>query len=86
MANKKKNDTVIAVCVQEPLEDGSAMDLGAIKGDDLKFLHQAFITDSIHNALAVGNSDVRLYSIDSPERKRFVKIVTVLFLRKIANH
>jgi glycosyltransferase A (GT-A) superfamily protein (DUF2064 family) len=73
---KKKNKKVIAVCIQEPLEDGSSMDLGAIRGDDLKFLHQAFITDTISNALAVTDADVRLYFIDMPERKRFVKIVT----------
>ena len=73
---KGKAETVVAVCIQEPLEDGSCMDLGAIQGDDLKFLHQAFITDTLNNVLSVNNSDVRLYSIDIPERKRFVSIIT----------
>jgi glycosyltransferase A (GT-A) superfamily protein (DUF2064 family) len=73
---KKKLDKVISVCIQEPLEDGSQMDLGPIRGDDLKFLHQAFITDTISNALNVLDVDVRLYSTDMPERKRFVKIIT----------
>ena len=73
---KGKAETVVAICVQEPLEDGSSMELGAIQGDDLKFLHQAFITDTLNNVLSVDSSDVRLYSIDIPERKRFVSIVT----------
>jgi len=76
MPLRKKNDSVITLCVQEPLEDGSMMDLGAIQGDDLKFLHQAFITDTITNALDMTNADVRLYASDLPERNRFVKIVT----------
>ncbi|UCC45249.1 MAG: DUF2064 domain-containing protein [Candidatus Zixiibacteriota bacterium] len=80
---KKKSDSVIALCVQEPLEDGSKMDLGAITGDDLKFLHQAFITDTIGNALAVKDTDVRLYFIDVPERKRFVKIITEYLAGKL---
>ncbi len=75
MPPKKKHDTVIALCIQEPLEDGSTMDLGAIQGDDLKFLHQAFITDTITNALNLNNIDVRLYATDLPERKLFVRIV-----------
>lgn len=76
MANKKKNKSVIAICIQEPVEDGTQMDLGAIKGDDLRFLHQAFITDTVRNALKVPSADIRLYYIDETERKRLVKIVT----------
>ena len=78
MPPKKKGtaETVVAICVQEPLEDGSSMELGAIQGDDLKFLHQAFITDTLNNVLSVDGYDVRLYSIDIPERKRFVSIIT----------
>jgi len=52
------------------------MDFGpAIQGDELRFLHQAFITDTIKNALEVNRADVRLYYIDLPERKRLVQIV-----------
>ena len=71
MPAQKKNDSVIAICIQEPFEDGSSMDFGpAIQGDELRFLHQAFITDTIKNALEVNKADVRLYYIDLPERKR----------------
>ena len=76
MSPKKKNKSVVALCVQEPQEDGSAMDFGIIRGDDLRFLHQAFITDSIVQALGVPDVDLRLYYIDDPERKRLVKIVS----------
>jgi len=75
MSPKKKRDAVVVVCVQEQLEDGSKMDLGAIQGEDLKFLHQAFISDTISNALAVQEVDIRLYSVDKPERSRFVGII-----------
>ncbi len=76
MPPKKKNDSVIAICIQEPFEDGSSMDFGpAIQGDELCFLHQAFITDTINNALDVSGADVRLYYIDMPDRKRLVKII-----------
>jgi len=76
MHQKKKRDSVIAICIQEPQEDGSSMDFGPIQGDNLRFLHQAFITDTIVNASAVDNADLRLYYIDLPERKKLVKIVT----------
>ena len=76
MAAKKKIDSVIAICIQEPSEEGSSMDFGVIKGDDLKLLHQAFITDTIANALDVPNADTRLYHIDLADRKRLIKIVT----------
>jgi len=82
MLQAKKNPSVIAVCIQEPFEDGSSMDLGAIKGDDLRFLHQGFITDTINQSLRVEDADVRLYYIDEPDRKKFVKIVLDYIAKK----
>ncbi len=76
MSPKKKNKTVIAVCIQEPQEDGSSMDFGLIDGDNLRFLHQAFITDTIMSASTLQDADIRLYFVDMPERKKFVKIIT----------
>lgn len=84
MATKKKNESIIALCIQEPQEDGSAMDLGLIKNDDLRFLHQAFITDSITNVLELPDADLRLYYVGLPDRKRLVKIV-VDYLKKRLN-
>ena len=75
MSPKKKRDSVIAVCIQEPSEDGSTMDLGAIEGDNLRFLHQAFITDTIISAAATEDADIRMYYIKLPEREKLVNIV-----------
>ena len=83
MPKKKQQKSVIAICIQEPKEDGSQMDLGAIQGDDVRFLHQAFITDSIVNALQVSSADVRLYHIDQPERQRLVTIVSEYLDKKL---
>jgi glycosyltransferase A (GT-A) superfamily protein (DUF2064 family) len=83
MPSKKKKNSVIAICIQEPQEDGSTMDLGAIQGDDLRFLHQAFITDTIVNALQVSPADSRLYYIDDLERTRLVKIVSEYLGKKL---
>ncbi|HWR81967.1 MAG TPA: DUF2064 domain-containing protein [Candidatus Deferrimicrobium sp.] len=83
MPQKKQNDSVIAICVQELFEDGSCMDFGAIQGDNLQFLHQAFITDSITSSLRVSDTDVRLYSINVPERQRLIKIITTYLKRKL---
>lgn len=76
MSPKMKNKTVIVVCIQEPQEDGSSMDFGAIVGENLRFLHQAFITDTIMSASIIQDADIRLYFVDVPERKKLVKIVT----------
>jgi glycosyltransferase A (GT-A) superfamily protein (DUF2064 family) len=86
MAPAKKNDSVIAICIQEPSEDGSTMELGAIKGDELRFLHQAFITDSITQALEVPSVDVRLYYIDNDDRKRLVTIITNYLKKKLTGN
>ncbi len=84
MPPKKQNDSVIAICVQEPFEDGSCMDFGIIQGDNLRFLHQAFITDTITHSLDVGRADVRLYYINSPDRKRLVEIIIGYLKNKVS--
>ncbi len=79
---KKSNDTVIAVCIQEPAEDGSTMDLGVFQGDSVRFLHQAFITDTIGHALDT-DAEVRLFFVDHPERTRLVSIITDYLKKKL---
>jgi hypothetical protein len=59
------------------------MDFGIIKGDNLRFLHQAFITDTITNSLDLDDADIRLYYINSPERKRLLQIVTGYLKKKL---
>jgi glycosyltransferase A (GT-A) superfamily protein (DUF2064 family) len=83
MSAKNKNQSVIAICIQEPFEDGSSMDFGIIEGDNLRFLHQAFISDTITHALKVDDADVRLYYINLPDRKKLVKIVTDYLKNKL---
>ncbi len=83
MPRRKKNLSVIAICIQEPFEDGSSMDLGFIQGDDLRFLHQAFISDTITHALDVETADTRLYYIDDSDRKRFVQIIHDYLQKKL---
>ena len=59
------------------------MDLGSIQGDDLRFLHQAFISDTITHALELSSAaDTRLYFIDDPDRKRFVQIISDYLTKK----
>lgn len=78
-----KNKTVIAICIQEPTEDGSSMDMGLIRGADLRFLHQAFINDTITNSLEVDATDTRLYFIGEKDRRALVGIVTDYLGRKL---
>lgn len=85
MLPKNKKDSVIAICIQEPQEDGSTMDFGPIQGDNLRFLHQAFITDTIVNASAVEDADIRLYYIDLPERRKLVKIVMDYLAKRLTS-
>ncbi len=83
MVSKKKKDAVIAICIQEPEEDGSSMDFGPIQGDNVRFLHQAFISDTIVNAGSVEEADVRLYYVDSAERKKLIGIITDYLSKKL---
>lgn len=59
------------------------MDFGLIKGDNLRILHQAFITDIIDHALQVDDAEVRLYHIDTTDRKRLVKVVVEFLEQKL---
>ncbi|RKX30073.1 MAG: hypothetical protein DRP47_00085 [Candidatus Zixiibacteriota bacterium] len=84
MSATKKNNSVIAICIQEPYEDGSSMDLGVIKEDELRKLHQAFITDTINHALEIPSCDILLYYIDQPNRHHLVEIVTKYLSGKLS--
>lgn len=73
MSPKKKHESVIAICIQEPTEDGSCMNMGAIRGDDLRVLNEAFAVDTVRNALGVDGIDVRLYHNDLPDQRHAAK-------------
>ncbi|MBD3401301.1 DUF2064 domain-containing protein [candidate division GN15 bacterium] len=89
MSPRKKNtptpgsDAVVVVCVQEPFEEGSAMDFGPLGDEEIRFLHQAFITDTIKHALELGDVDVRLYYQNQSDRVRLVKIITDYLGKKL---
>lgn len=70
----------IAILAQELIEDGSVMHLPGVHPDELIFLKQAFVADTIMNALRVPKVSVRLYHTALPERKKLIKR-TIEYLR-----
>lgn len=77
MPTKRKNNTALIICIQEIKEDGSSMDLGdQLSAEDVSFLHQAFVADSIHNALSIPDIDIKLYY--SPHEKTRKSVDTIL--------
>lgn len=77
MPDKRKNDTALIICIQEIEEDGSSMDLGdQLSTEDVSFLHQAFVADSIFNALSIPDIDIKLFY--SPTAKTRKSVETIL--------
>jgi hypothetical protein len=77
MAAQKKNSIALIICIQETAEDGSSMHLGnQLSTDDVSYLHQAFIADSINNALRLSKVDIKLYF--SPKSKTRQSVETIL--------
>ncbi|MEP0828962.1 MAG: DUF2064 domain-containing protein [bacterium] len=84
MANTKKNDAVLAVCVQEVTEDGSELDIGSgLTAEDLRLLHHAFISDTIVNILDTKGVDIHLFYADFPETKKSVNTVLNYLSKKL---
>lgn len=76
MATKKSNAALI-ICIQEIREDGSSMNLGnQLSDEDISYLHQAFIADTITNALLLTNVDLKLFY--SPYAKTRKSVETIL--------
>nr|MBN2277910.1 DUF2064 domain-containing protein [candidate division Zixibacteria bacterium] len=76
MPKNNKNDAVLAICVQEVKEDGSELNIGnSISPTDLDFLHQAFLADTIVNALGLTNLDFHLFYADLPNTKKAVATI-----------
>jgi glycosyltransferase A (GT-A) superfamily protein (DUF2064 family) len=62
MVAKTKKDTAVIICIQEIREDGSSMNLGnQLSDEDILYLHQAFIADTIINALNLSKVDIKLF-------------------------
>jgi len=68
MPGKSDNDTVIAICLQEIAEDGSELNIGDnFSTEDIRFLHQAFIADTLVNILGLKGADFHLFYGAFPE-------------------
>lgn len=76
MVAKPKNSTALIICVQEVSEDGSSMDLGnQLSEEDVAFLHQAFIADSICNALSIAAADIKLFYSPIPKTQQSIRTI-----------
>lgn len=80
MAPRKKNEIALIICIQEIREDGSSMNLGnQLSEEDIMYLHQAFIADTIINVLMLPKVDIKLlYSPYPMTRKSVETILTYL--------
>lgn len=70
----------IAIVAQELIEDGSVMHLPGVQAEEMLFLKQAFVADTIINALRVPKVAIRLYHSALPERTKLIR-KTVDYLR-----
>lgn len=76
MTTKTKHKTALIICIQETTEDGSSMNLGnQLSPEDVLFLHQAFIADSINNALSLAKIDIKLYFAPLPDTRHAVETI-----------
>ena len=82
MPSNQKNDTVLAICIQEISEDGSELNIGDnFSIEDVRFLHQAFIADTLVNTLGMKSVDICLFYGDFPDTRK--SVTTILdYLRK----
>lgn len=78
----KKNDTVLAFCIQEISEDGSELNIGDnFSTEDVRYLHQAFVADTLVNILGIKDIDVHLFYGEFPDTRK--SVTTILdYLRK----
>ena len=76
MSDKKQIDTALAICIQEVTEDGSELNVGdEYSFEDISFLHQGFIADTLVNVLGINNIDLRLYYADLPHTRKSVETI-----------
>jgi hypothetical protein len=76
MTNSKKNDAILAICIQEVTEDGSELNIGDnFRIEEIRLLHQAFIADTLANVLEMKGIDFHLFYGDKPETKKAVNTI-----------
>ncbi len=84
MTKGKPKDSVLAICIQEIKEDGSEINIDDILYmEDVEFLHQAFIADTIVNVSDISSIDVRLYYADLPKTKKAVNTILKYLKKKL---
>jgi glycosyltransferase A (GT-A) superfamily protein (DUF2064 family) len=76
MTDSKKNDAILAICIQEVTEDGSELNIGDnFRIEEIRLLHQAFIADTLANVLEMKGIDFHLFYGDKPETKKAVNTI-----------
>jgi len=84
MPSKPNNDTVLAVCIQEIAEDGSELNIGDnFSTEDIRYLHQAFIADTLVNVLGARSIDIHLFYGDFPDTRKSVTTILDYLRRKL---
>lgn len=76
MTDKAKHNIALIICIQEISEDGSSMKLGnQLSEEDISYLHQAFIADSVMNALMLSKVDIKLFYSPKPDTRKSVETI-----------
>jgi len=76
MPKDKKNEAVLAICIQETEEDGSELKIGDnLSPDDIDFLHQAFVADTLVNVLDLKSVDFHLFYAGLPKTEKSVNTI-----------
>jgi glycosyltransferase A (GT-A) superfamily protein (DUF2064 family) len=84
MTGSRKNDAVLAICIQEVTEDGSELNIGDnFSAEDIRFLHQAFIADTLVNILDIKGVDFNLFYADFPETRKSVNTILNYLSKKL---
>jgi glycosyltransferase A (GT-A) superfamily protein (DUF2064 family) len=84
MNTEKKHKAALVICIQEPREDGSSLDLGdRITARELSYLHQAFVCDTVINMLALKSCDIKLYYSPLAKTRKAVETILEYLKRKL---
>ena len=84
MSKSQTNDAVLAICIQEVMEDGSELNISeALSPEEIDFLHQAFIADTLVNVLDLRSVDFHLFYADLPKTKKAVNTIMNYLSRKL---
>ena len=84
MSATKKNDAVLALCIQEVAEDGSELFIGDnFSSEEIKILHHAFVADTVVNILDMKGIDLQLFYGDFPDTRKSINTVINYLSKKL---